>query len=132
MRKAFLLTLAGIGLLPAVASATDTTNFVLKTTRDLYAVCSTSGSDPVYTQAINFCEGYLLGIVSYDDAVADGKHLNRLVCYPPTATRNEGIQIFVDWAASHQQDERLMNAPPVLGAIRGLASKWSCNQGSGT
>lgn len=132
MRKTFLVALAGMGLLPAVASATDTTNFILKTTRDLYTVCSTPNSDPVYTQAINFCEGYLLGIVNYDDAIADSKHLNRLVCYPPTATRDDGIQIFVDWAAAHQQDDRLMNAPPVLGAIRGLASKWSCNQESGS
>jgi hypothetical protein len=130
MRMSILLATAGIGLMPSVASATDTTNFVLKTTQDLYEVCSTANNDPLYSQAINFCEGYLLGIVSYDDAIADGKHLQRLVCYPATATRNQGIQIFVDWATSHQQDPDLMNAPPVLGAIRGLASQWPCNQES--
>lgn len=131
MRVSFFVAIAGIGLLPAMALATDTTNFVLKTTEDLYTVCSTANSDPLRTQAINFCEGYLLGVVSYDDAVADNRHLHRLVCYPPTATRDEGVQIFIDWAASHQQDQALMNAPPVLGAIRGLASKWPCNPETG-
>jgi hypothetical protein len=131
MRISYLLTVAGVALLPTLASATNTTNFVLKTTQDLYVVCSTASGDPLYNQAINFCAGYLLGIVSYDDAVSDNKHLHRLVCYPPTATRDEGIQIFTDWAASHQQDQDLMNAPPVLGALRGLGSKWPCNQGAG-
>lgn len=106
-------------------------NFTLRTTEDLYTVCSTANSDPLRVQAINFCEGYLLGVVSYDDAIADGKHLHRLVCYPSTATRNEGIQAFIDWAVSHQQDQELMNAPPVLGAIRGLASKWPCRGEAG-
>ena len=127
MRIAFFLAIAGVGLLPSVASATDMSNFGLKTTKDLYTVCSTANSDPLRVQAINFCQGYLLGVVSYDDAVADRKHLHRLVCYPPTATRDEGIQAFIEWAAAHQQDQDLMNAPPLLGALRGLASKWPCN-----
>ena len=120
-----------VGLLPSVALATDSANFTLRTTQDLYTVCSTANSDPLRAQAINFCEGYLLGVVSYGDAIADNKHLRRLVCYPPTATRDEGIQAFIGWAASHQQDQDLMNAPPVLGALRGLASKWPCNGGAG-
>ena len=131
MRISFWLAIAGVGLLPAVALATDSSNFTLRTTEDLYTVCSTANSDPLRAQAINFCAGYLLGVVSYDDAIADNTHLRRLVCYPPTATRNEGIQAFIDWAASNQQNQALMNTPPVLGAIRGLASKWPCNQGAG-
>jgi Rap1a immunity proteins len=131
MRMSFFLAIAGAGLLPSVAFATDSANFTLKTTQDLYAVCSTADTDPLRAQAINFCEGYLLGVVTYDDAVADGRHLHRLICYPPTATRNEGIQAFVDWAAAHQQDQDVMNAPPIVGAIRGLASKWPCNQEPG-
>jgi hypothetical protein len=120
-----------IYLLPTLASATSSGNFTLKTTKDLYTICSTSNSDPLYSQAINFCEGYLLAIVSYDDAVADGKHLKRLICYPATATRNQGIQGFTDWATSHQQNQELMNAPPVLGAIRGLAATWPCTPEAG-
>jgi hypothetical protein len=131
MRISFFLAIAGVGLLPTVALATDSANFTLKTTEDLYTVCSTANGDPLRAQAINFCEGYLLGVVSYHDAIADRKHLHRFVCYPPTATRDEGVQAFIDWAASHQQDQELMNAPAVVGAIRGLASKWPCNQEPG-
>lgn len=127
MRVSFLLAMVGVGLLPSVASATNSANFGPKSTGDLNTICSTPDSNPLRSQAINFCEGYLLAVVSYDDAIADGKHLKRLICYPSTATRDQGIQGFISWATSHQQDQELMNAPPLLGAIRGLAATWPCN-----
>ena len=120
MRKLFLVAIAGIGLSPTLARATDTTNFTLKTTEDLFVVCSTPSSDALRAAAINFCEGFLLGAVSYHDAISNRENLKRFICYPPTATRNEGIQAFIDWAASHQQDQKFMNDPPVVGAVRGL------------
>lgn len=80
MRISFFLAIGGIGLLPSLASATNSTNFTLKTTEDLYTVCSTANSDPLRAEAINFCEGYLLGGVSYGDAIAYRKHLHRLIC----------------------------------------------------
>jgi hypothetical protein len=126
MRKPLLLAIAAMGLWPTFARATDAANFTLKTTEDLYQVCSTANSDPLRAEAINFCAGYLLGVVSYHDAITDRKHLKRFVCYPQGVTRNDGIQAFVDWAASHQQDRKFMNDPPVVGAVRGLAAKWPC------
>ena len=68
----------------------------------------------------------LLGVVSYHDAIVDREHLKPFLCYPPTATRNQGIQAFIDWAGSHQQDHKFMDDPPVVGAVRGLAAKWPC------
>lgn len=126
MRIPLFVAAAAIGLAPTFARATDPTNFVLKTTEDLYTVCSTPNNDPLRAQAINFCAGYLLGAVSYHDAVSDRKHLKRFICYPQGVTRDEGIQAFVDWAASHQQDHKFMNDPPVIGVVRGLAAKWPC------
>ena len=126
MRTPFLLAVAAVGLWPVFARATDVTNFTLKTTEDLYLICSTANSDPLRSEAINFCEGFLLGAMSYHDAIVDRKHLKPFVCYPPTATRDQGIQAFIDWAGSHQQDHKFMDDPPVVGAIRGLAAKWPC------
>jgi len=128
MRKAPLLGIAVLSLWPTLVHATDASNFLLKTTEDLYRVCSTAPDDPLRGDAINFCEGYLLGVVNYHDAVTDRKHLKRLICYPPGVTRDEGIQAFVDWAASHQGDNKFMSDPPVVGAVRGLAHKWPCTQ----
>jgi hypothetical protein len=128
MPKAILFGVAAISLWPTVAGAVDTSNFTLRNTADLYAVCSAPANDPLRPQAINFCEGFLLGVVTYDEAIADNKHLKRFICYPPTATRDEGIQAFVDWAASHKQDRKLMDGSALMGAIRGLAAKWPCKE----
>jgi hypothetical protein len=132
MRIPLLFAVAVIGLSPGLAQATDAGNFVLKTTEDLYVACSTPGSDPMRAQAINFCEGFLLGVMAYHDAISDREYLKRFVCYLETATRDQGIQAFIDWAASHQRDGKLMNDPPVVGAIRGLAAKWPCKQEGGS
>jgi hypothetical protein len=129
-RKCFIAA-AAASLWPAVAVATNATNFTLKTTEDLYKVCSPRPDDTLRSQALNFCEGFLLGVVSYHDAVSDRRHLARLICYPPTATRDEGIQAFVDWAAEHQQDQKFMSDPAVIGAVRGLAAKWPCSSPKG-
>jgi hypothetical protein len=120
------VAIAAMGLSPTFARATDVTNFELHTTEDLYVVCSTPSSDALRVAAINFCAGYLLGAVSYHDEITDRKNLKRFICYPPGTTRDQGIQAFIDWAARHQQDQKFMNEPPVVGAVRGLASKWPC------
>ena len=126
MRLASILGMAAIALCPSLAQATDTNNFTLKTTEDLYQVCSTPQNDPLRREAIEFCEGFLLGVVSYHDAVVTRENLKRLICYPQGVTRDQGIQAFLTWAAAHQTDQKFMNDPPVVGAVRGLASKWPC------
>jgi hypothetical protein len=126
MRSAVVVGIVVMALSPGFARATDKADFDLKTTEDLYRVCSVGPSDPLREEALNFCEGFLLGVVSYHDEITDRKNLKRLICYPPTATRDQGIQAFNDWAARHQQDEKFMSDPPVVGAVRGLAAKWPC------
>jgi Rap1a immunity proteins len=121
-----LCFVATLGLCPGFAQAVEMTNFTLKTTEDLYQICSAGPDDPLRQQAVDFCEGYLLGVVSYHDAVTDRERLKRLICYPETATREQGIQAFIDWAASRKQDRKFMDDPPVIGAVRGLAAKWPC------
>jgi hypothetical protein len=126
MRLAPWLAVGALSLWPALAQAVDTEQFKIKTTEDLFLVCSVGQDDPLRREALNFCEGFLLGVVGYHDAIVDREHLKRLICYPDTATRDQGIQAFVDWAARHQQDHKYMQDPPVMGAVRGLASKWPC------
>jgi hypothetical protein len=126
MRIIPTLGFAALALWPVFAQAVETQNFTLKTTQDLYQVCATAPDDPLRREAIEFCEGYLLGVVSYHDAIVDREHLKPFICYPATATRDQGVQAFIDWAAAHNQDQKFMNDPPVVGAVRGLASKWPC------
>ncbi len=126
MRLAPLLGIAVLGLWPGLALAVDPSSLSLRTTEDLYRVCSTPQTDPDRREAIDFCEGFLIGAVSYHDAISDRRHLKRLICYPSTATREQGIEAFVSWAAAHQQDRKFMSDPAVVGAVRGLAAKWPC------
>jgi Rap1a immunity proteins len=126
MRIAHLLRIAAVGLCPGIAQAADMANFSLKTTEDLYKTCTVAPDDPLHREALDLCEGFLIGAVSYHDAVSDREHLKRLICYPPTVTRDQGVQVFVDWAATHQQDRKFMGDPAVYGVVRGLASKWPC------
>jgi len=126
MRLAPILGMAALALWPSLAQATSSEDFALKTTEDLYKVCSTPASDPLRREAMDFCEGFLLGVVGYHDAVVTRENLKRLICYPQGVTRDQGIQAFVDWATVHQTDQKFMNDPPVVGAVRGLAAKWPC------
>ena len=91
MPRAILFAVAALSLWPTVAGAVDATNFALKTTENLYLVCSAAANDPLRPEAINFCEDFLLGVVTYHDAISDRQHLKRFICYPPSATRDQGI-----------------------------------------
>jgi len=126
MRFPVLVGMTLVALWPGFARAVDKADFDLNTTEDLYKVCSVGPNDPLRSEALNFCEGFLLGVVSYHDQVTARRKLKRLICYPPTVTRDQGIQAFNNWAASHQQDQKYMNEPPVIGAVRGLAATWPC------
>lgn len=126
MRAAHLLGVAMLGLCPSLAFAMDSSDLTLKTTEDLYQVCSVPADSPEHSRALSFCEGFLLATASYDYAISDREHLKRFICPPETATRDEGIEAFVDWAKANLQDQKYMDAPPVEGAVRGLAAKWPC------
>jgi Rap1a immunity proteins len=123
---AHFTAIVAVGLWGGVAEAANMSDFALKTTEDLYQVCTVAPEDPLHREALDLCEGFLIGAVSYHDAVSDREHLKRLICYPATVTRDQGIQVFVDWAATHQQDRKFMNDPAVYGVVRGLAAKWPC------
>lgn len=127
MRMTLTLCAALFSQWPGLAGAADSPALSLKTTEDLYQVCTTSTQDPRQREALALCEGFLIGAVSYHDAVTDRENLKRLICYPATVTRDEGIQAFTDWAKLHQQDQKFMNDPAVVGAVRGLAAKWPCS-----
>jgi Rap1a immunity proteins len=126
MRIAPWLGLIALVSLPSLAAAADP-NLPLKTTEDLYKVCTAGPSDAQAREELDLCEGFLIGAVSYHDAISDRRHLQRLICYPSTATRDQGIQAFISWAGAHQQDQKFMSDPAVYGVVRALAAKWPCS-----
>jgi hypothetical protein len=126
MRIAPWLTLVAVVCLPSFAQAADPAVLALRSTQDLYRVCTPAPSDAQAPEELALCEGFLAGAVSYHDAISDRRHLKRLICYPSTATRDQGIQAFITWASAHQQNQKFMGDPAVYGAVRALAAKWPC------
>ena len=124
-----LLVLASL-LVPGLAGAAVTDeDFVLSTTRNLVNLCSASADDPRAKEAIQMCEGYMVGAFHFYLATNSGKGDRgdmRLVCMPnPPPSRNEAVAMFVEWAKANPQ---YMKEPPVESEFRFLNAKWLCKK----
>ena len=128
MSKNIILSLAFFSFLitgPAGAAVTDE-DFVLATTQNLVNLCSVSADDRRAKEAIQMCEGYMLGAYHYYLATNSGKNDMRLVCMPnPTPTRNEAAAMFVEWAKANPQ---YMKEAPVDSEFRFMSAKWPCKK----
>jgi hypothetical protein len=113
-------------LLSTGALAVDETNFRFDTTEDLYQVCSAEGSGEGVAEARLACRAFIEATVQYHDAVSDRKKLKRLICYPGTATIEDGRQAFVAWGAKNQGNGERMKELPVVGLVRALAEAYPC------
>ena len=123
-RKLFCLLLAAAIVLPSVAGAVTQEDFQVKTTRNLINLCTANPTDPHYTAAIHFCQGYLVGAFAYYQAANEGPEGQPLVCFPePPPSRNKAIEMFVDWAKAHPE---YMNEKPVETEFRFLMEQWPC------
>ena len=87
--------------LPALATTKE--DFELRSGADLVALCSTDTSDPLYTAAIQMCQGFGVGV--YRTALAlTAKDDPPLFCPPKEGlTRNAAVQSFLTWAAGNKE-----------------------------
>ncbi len=114
------------GAMTQASAAVTEKNFDLKSTEDLYQVCSVTEDAPDFIPATYECRGFIKGVVGYHDAVTDRKHLKRLICYPETATVAIGRQVFIDWARANVGNKERMQEQSVVGLVRALAAKYPC------
>jgi len=125
-RKLICLLFAVALLIPTLAAAADQEDFVVDSTDDLIGLCTTAPSDPLYSAAVHFCHGYLVGAYDYYAAANSGPEGQRLVCFPdPPPSRNDAVAMFVKWAKAHPE---YMNEPPVETEFRFLMEKWPCQK----
>jgi hypothetical protein len=109
----------------APAGATTPDNFVLHNAGDLVSVCTAAPSDPLYTGAVNFCQGFVVGVVSSLGELAKGHTQQGLFCLPsPMPTRTETITSYVQWASA--KEERL-NMPTTDSVAQFLAERYPCH-----
>jgi hypothetical protein len=122
--RAIGFLLAALLILPAVANAVSEKDFKVQTTRNLLNLCTATPDDPLYREAVNFCEGYLVGAFHYDQALTSGPKATKLVCLPkPQPTRDNAVRMFIEWSKKHPQ---YMKELPVETEFRFLIEKWPC------
>lgn len=99
-------------------------NFLARDTNDIIELCSVQADDPLYTAAVHFCHGYLVGAYQYQEALHSGPGRTPLVCPPdPKPSRNQAIAEFIAWAKSHPEygRERAVNT-----MFKYLIERWPC------
>jgi len=123
-RKLSFFLVALTFLLASVAGAAQPEAFKVQTAKALLDLCTAPPDNPLHREAIHFCHGFLVGALSYHMAENAGPEGKALVCFPdPAPTRNEAINMFVDWLKAHPE---LMNDRPVETEFRFLIEKWPC------
>ncbi len=123
-RRAIAFLLLILLTLPGVASAVSEKDFKVQTTQDLINLCTAAPDDPLHREAVNFCEGYLVGAVHYDQASTSGPKATKLVCLPdPPLSRDNAVKMFIEWVKGHPQ---YMKDLPVETEFRFLIEKWPC------
>ena len=107
--------------------AVSETNFLLRNTGDLVALCSATSADPMGTAALNFCHGFGVGVtrvLQEDDAAAPSRR--PMFCLPSSGlTRNQAVAEFLRWANA---DPSRMAMPATDGVAAFLAAQYPCRR----
>jgi hypothetical protein len=108
----------------AFADAVSQQDFQAETTEQLFKLCSATPDDPFYTHAMNFCHGYLVGAYDYYEAAHAAGKGTKMVCFPdPPPSRNEAVNLFVEWVKARPQ---YWQNKPVDTEFRFLSEKYPC------
>lgn len=130
-KRSFLAALGAAAIVGASiqpASAVEDDDLRFDTTSDLYAVCTVTADAPEFPVAHQACRAFIEAAVQYHDAVSDRKKMKRLVCYPKSATVEDGKNALVAWGKKNAGVKNLMGETPVVGLIRALAEKYPCKR----
>ena len=125
----FILAAACVGgALSQDVLAIDEADFRFDNTSELYDICVVETYAPEYPIANQACRAFIEATVQYHDGVSAYKKLKHLICYPASATIEDGKQAFLAWAKQHADDKKLMAEQPVVGLMRSLAAKYPCKE----
>ena len=127
MRQVLIgLILATLMVGPCLAGEIGVEDFQVKTTKDLFDLCAAPDSEPLASQALHFCHGYLIGAFHYYAASVSGPNGLPLVCPPdPRPSRNDTIAMFVQWVKDRPQ---YWDELPVETEFRFLTEIWPCQR----
>lgn len=128
MRRRYRLLAVAWGIAATVGTARSAPvqdNFLMRNTGDLVALCAAPPSNPLYTAAVNFCQGFAVGVFRVLQEENSARGRGALFCMPdPAPTRTEAVAQFVAWAK--QKPSRLAQ-PPADGIAAFLAHGYPCS-----
>ncbi|MGH7120273.1 MAG: Rap1a/Tai family immunity protein [Acetobacteraceae bacterium] len=103
-------------------------NFQLRNTADLAALCTAGPADPMAAAAVNFCDGFVIGVVRAMEKVDSAEAPRRgLFCLPANRpSRSAAIAEFVHWANA---DPSRLSMPAEDGLAMFLAATFPCPAG---
>ncbi len=131
MMKSGLLKLAAVVVAITAASGARAApvaqdDFLLGTTANLVSLCGADKADPLYTAAINFCHGFVVGtyrMVVIEEAASRNKR--KSICMPPAGTpsREQAIAGFITWAADKP---KTLASSPTDGLAEYMIAQYPC------
>jgi hypothetical protein len=128
-RSRWMIVLAlGAALSPELARAGVTQDsFLLRNTGDLVSLCTAPQSQALFTAAVNFCQGFVVGIFRVLNEEDAARESGKWFCLPePAPTRNEGIASFVEWAKANPSK---MDQQPADSVALFLSQQYPCPRG---
>ncbi len=133
-----LLLVASMGFFGTTAQAATEKNFLVRNTQDIVQLCSVSPEDKLYTQAIHFCHGFLVGIYRTQNEFFSNPGLSPLVCLPESfpspiksgvreveLSRNQTITGYIQWAKTNSD---YMQDSVVTTVMKYLIDHFPCEQ----
>jgi Rap1a immunity proteins len=111
----------------SVAQAVPVTqdDFQVATTANLVSLCSATETDPLYTPARNFCQGFAVGtyrLIAIQEAATRSRR--KLFCLPSSGpTRDQAMADFVQWASGRP---KTLASSPSDGIVEYLVTKYHC------
>jgi Ssp1 endopeptidase immunity protein Rap1a len=117
--------IAAVAVCGAQAAPATQDDFQVQTTANLVALCSADQTDPLYTAAQNFCEGFVVGtyrLIAIQEAASTSRR--RLFCPAASGpTRNQAMADFVQWARGRP---KTLASSPTDGIVEYLVTKYPC------
>jgi hypothetical protein len=108
---------------PTRAAVTED-NFLVRNASDLTALCSAAQSNPLYTAAVNFCHGFVVGVFLVLQEEEEAGPRVRLFCARGSMpTRTEAVASLVQWIGADQSRSTLSAADSVAAF---LAQRYPC------
>lgn len=124
--KALVGGVAGIMMLAAsTANSAELAAFNLDTSADLAALCGAEPDAPNFSDARQFCFGFISGVSLFYTTALQAERIKKVVCSDEQLTREQLRANFVVWQSEHPE---YADASPLDGLIRSAVNRWPCKE----